>query len=239
LIGFFLWRKRKARKNAEELRKNEMAEYGFNPNSDPTLVAAAGAYTDDTSEGHEDNSGYRGWGATSSARKASTTLGSNGRAAGGLAPSETSSQPGAPGFQNSPNGASDHYSADPLMSGHPEATDGVAALGGVAAAGGLSRNRSGGADLRRGASNASSAYSTGHQSEASSDTPNVPGPYYQEEVPYNIYNDAAPSHGPYGDGSYGSGGGQPVIRDVQARRNTRIERAPTFPQTQGGIAQNF
>lgn len=236
LIGFFLWRKRKARKNAEELRKNEMAEYGFNPNSDPTLVAGAGAYTDNQSEPQDDSSGYRGWGATSSNRKASTTLGSNGRGNNGMAMSESSSQPGGNGYKDSPAGASDGYSADPLMNGHPEGGDGVAALG----AGGLTRNRSDAAGIRRGPSNASSAYSTGHQSEASSsDTPNASGPYYQEEVPYNIYNDAAPSHGPYGDGSYGGAGGQPVIRDVQARRNTRIERAPTFPQTQGGIAQNF
>jgi hypothetical protein len=67
----------------------------------------------------------------------------------------------------------------------------------------------------------------------------MPGPYYQEEVPYNIYNEANPAHGPYGDGSYGGTAAQPVIRDNQARRNTRIERAPTFPQGQGGIAQNF
>ncbi|EXJ82120.1 hypothetical protein A1O1_08189 [Capronia coronata CBS 617.96] len=239
LIGFFFWRKRKARKDAEELRKNEMAEYGFNPNSDPTLVPGVGAYTDNQSEPHDDTSGYRGWGATPSNRKASTTLGSNGRPAAGPALSESSSQPGGYAYQTSPNGASDHYSADPLMNGHPEAGDGVAALGAVGAAGGLNRNRSGTADIRRGPSNASSAYSTGHQSEASLETHNIPVPYYQEEVPYNIYNDHVPSDGPYGDGSYGGAGGQPVIRDVQARRNTRIERAPTFPQTQGGIAQNF
>jgi hypothetical protein len=122
------------------------------------------------------------------------------------------------------------------MNGHPESGDGVGALG--AAAGGLYRHRSGTGDIRRGPSNASSAYS-GHHSEASSDAPQMPGPYYQEEVPYNIYNDANASHGPYGDGSYGGAGVQPVIRDNQARRNTRIERAPTFPQGQGGIAQNF
>ncbi|KIW99636.1 uncharacterized protein Z518_11049 [Rhinocladiella mackenziei CBS 650.93] len=240
LIGFFCWRRRKARKSAEEQRKNEMAEYGFNPNNDPTLVPVGGAYTDNQSEAHEDNSGYRGWGATSSNRKASTTLGSNGRAAAaGVALSESSSQPGGYGVQSSPNGAVDQYSADPVTNGHPESGDGVAALGAGGLAGGLNRNHNGTADIRRGPSNASSAYSTGHQSEASSDTPQMPGPYYQEEVPYNIYNDAAPHHGPYGDGSYGGAGGQPVIRDVQARRNTRIERAPTFPQTQGGIAQNF
>ncbi|KIW31276.1 uncharacterized protein PV07_02937 [Cladophialophora immunda] len=236
LIGFFCWRKRKARKNAEELRKSEMAEYGFNPNSDPTLGVAAAAYTDNQSEGQDDTSGYRGWGATSSNRKASTTLGSNGRAAGGLALSESSSQPGGYATQASPNATSDQYSADPLMNGHPESGDGVAALG---TTGGLSRHRSGTGDIRRGPSNASSAYSSGHHSEASSEAPQMPGPYYQEEVPYNIYNEANAGHGPYGDGSYGGAGTQPVIRDNQARRNTRIERAPTFPQAQGGISQNF
>ncbi len=119
------------------------------------------------------------------------------------------------------------------MNGHPESGDGVAALGG------LHRHRSGTGDIRRGPSNASSAYSSGHQSDTSSETPAMPGPYFQEEVPYNIYNEANSGHGPYGDGSYGGSGGQPVIRDNQARRNTRMERAPTFPQAQGGIAQNF
>lgn len=236
LIGFFLWRKRKARKDAAELRKSEMQEYGFNPNSDPTLGVAAAAYTDTQSETQDDTSGYRGWGTAPSNRKASTTLGSNGRPAAGPALSESSSVPGGYGPNTSPNTASDHYSADPLMNGHPEGADGVAALG--AAAGGLARNRSATGDIRRGTSNASSAYS-GHHSDTSSDPPQMPGPYFQEEVPYNIYNDANAAHGPYGDGSYGGTAAQPVIRDNQARRNTRIERAPTFPQAQGGIAQNF
>ena len=69
----------------------------------------------------------------------------------------------------------------------------------------------------------------------------MPAPYYHEEVPYNIYNEAQPSHGPYGDGTYGGGpsAALPIVRDVQARRNTQIQRAPTFPQQAGGIAQNF
>ena len=211
-----------------------MAEYGFNPNHDPSLAAAGvagvagAAYAEDASDAPEENSGYRGWGNTSSNRKASTTLGSNSRPAG-LAVSDTGSQPG--GYQhqgNSPN------SGDPLMPSHPEQGDGVGAL---AAGAGLARHRSGNnSDIRRGPSNASSAYSNGPpHSEASSDVPGVPGHYYEQEQPYNVYNNG----GPYGDGSYGGTNGQPVIRDVQARRNTRIERAPTMPQTQGGIAQNF
>lgn len=223
-----------------------MAEYGFNPNNDQSLapVASAGAaYTEDASELTEDNSGYRGWGATSSNRKASTTLGSNGRP-GAPTASDGGSQPGGYAYNTSPNQASDHYSADGLM--NKEGSDNVGALGagaaattGTAALGAGARNRNSQSDVRRGPSNASSAYTNGRaHSEASSDAPEVPGPYYHEEVPYNVYSDAQPNHGPYGDGTYG-GDGQPVIRDVQARRNTRIERAPTFPQNQGGIAQNF
>jgi len=51
--------------------------------------------------------------------------------------------------------------------------------------------------------------------------------------------DNHPQAGAYGDHTYG-GGGQPVIRDVQARRNTRIE-SPSMSYQQGnaGIAQNF
>ena len=63
----------------------------------------------------------------------------------------------------------------------------------------------------------------------------APAPYYHEEGPYN-YIDAQAQQGPYGDGTYHPSG-QPVIRNVQARRNTRIERVPTLPNV--GIAQNF
>ena len=231
-----------------------MAEYGFNPNSDPTLasagvVGAAGvagaAYGEDASDGPEDRSGYRGWGATSSNRKASTTMGSNGRPHG-MTISDSGSQPGGYQHQGSSpaTNPSDHYSGDPLVHGHPEHGGGVGALGAGAAGAGeaaLVRNRSShNGDIKRGPSNASSAYSNGPpHSEASSDVPGVPGHYYGSEVPYNEYNEAAPQHGPYGDGSYGGATGQPVIRDVQARRNPRIDRAPTMPQTQGGISQNF
>lgn len=225
-----------------------MAEYGYNPNNDPTLPVGAAYTTDGVSEGNDD-SGYRGWGATSTSnRKASTTLGSNSRAAAvagiGTAVSDAGSQ-GGYGIQPSPSAgnASDGLSQDPLVHGYPDANmtgaAGAAAVGGAAAAGGAYQHTQPGAGVHRGPSNASSAYSgVGARSEASSDAPDVPRPYHQEEVPYNIYNDIQPGHGPYGDGTYGAQNDQPVIRDVQARRNTRIERAPTFPQ-QGGIAQNF
>lgn len=243
ILGIWFWRRRKAKKNAEELRKNEMAEYGFNPNTDPTLPVAA-AYTDGGSDGNED-SGYRGWGATSStARKPSTTLGSNSRAAamgGGMAISENGSH--GYGTQPSPNAPSD----DPLVQGYTDAGAGTGAgvaaavAGGTAAGSNRNRYSAVSSGIHRGPSNASSQYSANGpaMSEAESDQQHMPNTdYYNNEVPYNIYNDVQPGHGPYGDGTYPQQNDQPVIRDVQARRNTRIERAPTFPQ-QGGISQNF
>lgn len=225
-----------------------MAEYKYNPNEDPTLPIGV-AYTDGGSAADED-SGYRGWGATSVAtRKPSTTLGSQGRASAmaGLAMSDGGSQTYY--TQPSPsNGPSEAHSEYPLIQNqHPEATDGIIGLGaaaggaaGLAASRGVRSQRnsmvSGGAGIHRGPSNASSAYSAGGISEASSDIPEVPQrTYYQEEVPYNVYNDVS-RHQPYDT----NGMEQAVVKDVQARRNTRIERVPTFPSiNQGGIAQNF
>jgi hypothetical protein len=91
-------------------------------------------------------------------------------------------------------------------------------------------------DIRRGTSNASSAYSAGVHSEGSEDAHMVnagTGHYYDENSAY--YH---PSQAQYGDPTYGSAA--PVIRDVQARRNTRIENAAVYPQQgNAGIAQNF
>jgi len=88
VAGLFLWRKRNQRKSEKEERKKEMEEYGYNPNHDPTLPAVAA-----TDEIVEDQSGYRGWGVTSSSnRQASTTV------SGGMAhPSDGSyHSPGSP-----------------------------------------------------------------------------------------------------------------------------------------------
>ena len=251
VIGLlFLWRRRKARKTAEEQRRKEIEEYGFNPNNDPHISAVGGAanYGETGAEMAEDNSGYRGWGNTvaSTGRKTSTNHGSG---KGNPVGSETGSNPGGYGLQGSPSHAtanvSEGHSGDPLVA-TPNldgdfAPEPVGALGGAAAgvaAGHSHSNR----DIRRDPSNASSAYSAGPaQSDASEIESGIPGgnqgPYYHDDGPY--YSESQPQHGPYGDGSYG-GGPQPVIRDVQARRNTRIERAPTFPQPgNSGIAQNF
>ncbi|KAL9041231.1 MAG: hypothetical protein Q9180_001418 [Flavoplaca navasiana] len=231
LAALFWWRRRKQRKDAEELRRKEVEEYGFNPNNDPTLPAVAGASNsgDDPTEMREaDGSGYRGWGTTTTAtttRKPSTTL-SSGNGGIGIARSGSGSDPGGYQVQGSPtagtNQSSDVHSGDPLVgNGRPLTSDSetIGALGAAPPANGNRQDR----DIHRGPSNASSAYSGGHRSEHSGDGGGAPGQQYYNDGMY--YDDAMPQHGPYGDGTYG--GGHPVIRDVPARRNTRIEN-PKF-----------
>ncbi|KAL8845797.1 MAG: hypothetical protein Q9221_009066 [Calogaya cf. arnoldii] len=231
LAALFWWRRRKQRKDAEELRRKEVEEYGFNPNNDPTLPAVAGASSngDDPSEMREaDGAGYRGWGTTTTAttaRKPSTTL-SSGNGGIGIARSGSGSDPGGYHAQGSPtagtNQGSDVHSGDPLVAnGRPLTSDSetIGALGAAPPANGNRQDR----DIHRGPSNASSAYSGGHRSEHSGDGGGAAGQQYYNEGMY--YDDGMPQHGPYGDGTYG--GGHPVIRDVPARRNTRIEN-PKF-----------
>jgi hypothetical protein len=106
-------------------------------------------------------------------------------------------------------------------------------IGVLGAAPVAANNRTG--DIHRGPSNASSAYSAANRSEASEEShmsaAHPSGGYYGENPYYGDIN----THGAYGDESY-----QPVIRDVQARRNTRIENPGVYPrQGNAGIAQNF
>lgn len=216
------------RKDAEELRRKEVEEYGYNPNNDPTLPAVGSASGDGPFEMREDGStGYRGWGTTavaSSGRKASTTL--SGPSAGGIgmAYSEGTSPTHGP--------VSDTRSDNPLMDGRPLSTE-AEALGAMGPA--VSGNRSG--DINRGPSNASSSYSAANRSDGSGEAGLGGGQYYNNQ--YDTGN-------PYGgEAAYGNPpgraemSGQPVIRDVQARRNTRIENPSHFPQQSAGIAQNF
>ena len=243
LAALFLWRRRKQRKDAEELRRKEVEEYGFNPNNDPTLpvVGGAGSSGDDPSEMTQtDGAGYRGWGTTSTNRNPSTTLASS-QGAIGVARSTSGSDNGRY-VNGSPtagtNQSSDVQSNDPLVGNlnhdRPlsEDSETIGALGPMPTNG----NRQ---DIHRGTSNASSAYSGAHRSDTSGEGA-VPGTapaqqYYNENM---FYDEGMPQHGPYGDGSYG--GGQPIIRDVSARRNTRIENPSVIPQQgNAGIAQNF
>jgi hypothetical protein len=230
LAALFLWRKRKARKDAEELRRKEVEEYGYNPNNDPTLPAVAGgsAGHDGPFEMREDgSSGYRGWGTTtavgSSGRKASTTI-SGGQSAGGIGMAYSE------GTSPSQGPTSDTRSDNALVGeGHPGETEALGAMGPAASA-----NRNG--DINRGPSNASSSYSAAGRSDGSGELGGFGGGYNQYDAAGNPYN---------GETSFGSQpgraemGGQPIIRDVQARRNTRIENPAHFPQQSAGISQNF
>jgi hypothetical protein len=225
--GLFWWRKRKQRKVDEDERRKEMEAYGFNPNHDPTLPVVGGMGDPD------DQSGYRGWGAgtTSSNRKASTTLSSG-------AGQPASYSPGSPN-------ANTDASGEPLVAGAGAGAGVGAAMAADAAS--HSRNTtmdsdtmgsynaqgmaSGGRGVQRGPSNASSTYSMGNQSHHSAD---APIPVSTNEQYYTDYYQTGPYDNPYGQGQ------EAIIRDNPARRNTRIERAPTFPnQGSSGIAQNF
>lgn len=220
LAGILFWRKRKAKKLAEEERRKEAEDYGFNPNNDPSLPPIGGAAV---MGAQDDPSGYRGWGATSSGRKASTNMSSG----AGMAMSERDS---GFGYHHaaSPSDGTIQYSDGRPTSGEGEP---VGVLG--AAAVGNKRN----ADIQRGPSNASSAYSAANHSEASEES-HMSGrhaPYYEDNA---YYSEMPPQYGPYAEGPHDSA--QPVIRDVQARRNTRIENPAVFPrQGNSGIAQNF
>ncbi|MBE7159525.1 MAG: hypothetical protein INR62_14020 [Rhodospirillales bacterium] len=242
-LGIWFWRKRKSKKNAAEQRQKEMEDYSYNPNGDPTLPAI-GSDAGGTTQMQEDHSsGYRGWGAaaagTMSNRKQSTTLsaGNTHDMAGSGAGSDYG--PSYGGYRNSPHGnTSDGHSGDPLVYGHQRSTmgsDDIAELGtgpsvGAAAAGG---------GIRRGPSNASSAYSAGARSD--DDHPPMPPPGQAYDYNPNGGGFGYGQAGPYGDGSYGGGGqaDMPVVRDVSARRNTRIQPGGSYQQGNSGIAQNF
>ncbi|KXT06892.1 hypothetical protein AC578_7190 [Pseudocercospora eumusae] len=230
LAGIFLWRKRKQKKAAEEARRKEVEDYGFNPNNDPTLPTVV---SESGHEMSEDNSGYRGWGAAgASTRKMSTTL-SGGHTQGQLSDSGSNPYGG-----HSPSGGISEQSGDPLMHQRRETMNsdvGSLGQGPIAGAG-----TQGG--MKRGPSNASSTYTTGAHSDVSAEMP-PPGSMPSS---YDAYNPAAgygySQHGPYGDGSYGGTGGQdgmPVVQDVSARRNTRIQQPGNYQQGNSGIAQNF
>jgi hypothetical protein len=228
LAGLFFWRKRKARKDAEEERRKEVEDYSYNPNADPT-VPAVGLVADGPYEMKEDaSSGYRGWGSTtaggSTGRKASTTM--SGGVAGGAYSDATSPTRG---------NISDTRSGEPLI----ESSGSYSPEGEILGAMGPSAAGNRGADVHRGPSNASSSYSAAARSDGSGDNP--------IGVAYgggNTYYDQYGSSSPYGDQYNGQQQrpelpGQPVIRDNPARRNTRIENPSHYPQQSAGISQNF
>lgn len=222
LAGIFLWRKRRQRKDAEEQRRKEVEDYGYNPNADPTIPAVAGAAAYEMRE--DGSSGYRGWGSTtlagSAGRKGSTTMSGGAGASYSDATSPTRA------------GVSDARSGEPLMAEAPPSPEGeILGAMGPSAAG----NR---ADVHRGPSNASSSYSAAARSDGSGD-----GPIGVAYGGGNQYYDQYGAGNPYADNGYGGRpaevAGSPVIRDVTARRNTRIENPAHYPQQSAGISQNF
>lgn len=236
------------------MRRKEVEEYGFNPNNDPSLPPVGGAvspYDHTPTQPSDDVSGYRGWGTTSAGRKASTNLSSGAGGMGGLAMSEASSVPGGyhAHHQTTPSEGTIQFSQGSTarpMSGTGE-EDGIGVLGAAPPAAAAAHNSTRASDIRRGPSNASSAYSAANHSETS-DESNIsathPASPFYDDAPYDPHQSHnAPqqsAYGAYGDGPYASPSSQPVIRDVQARRNTRIESPAVFPrQGNAGIAQNF
>lgn len=221
--GLFFWRKRKQRKDAEEMRRKEVEEYGYNPNNDPTIPVVGSGGSDGPFEmREEEGSGYRGWGTTavaSSGRKASTTL-SGGQSGGGIGMAYSDGSP--------THAVSDTRSDNPLVDHHED--EGMGAMGPATA---------GNRDINRGPSNASSQYSAANRSDGSGDGPGGynNGQYYDQYGGGNPYTDATPYGSPQ---NRAEASGQPVIRDVSARRNTRIENPSHYPgQQSAGISQNF
>lgn len=229
LAALFFWRRRKQNKAAEEARRKEVEEYGYNPNTNPTIPALA---ADTRSEMAEDSStGYRGWGAgRSSNRNPSTTF-----SGGHPQASDAGSVPG--GFSTSPTafGGSDGRNSDM----YPKQRDTMNSddLGALGAAPIAANNNRG--EMRRGPSNASSSYSAGHRS--ADDMDQGMGQHHTSDSLGSTQHTYSfnQSSGPYGDGSYGGGDGMPVVRDVSARRNTRIEQGGGYQQGNSGISQNF
>jgi len=235
VLGLFLYRRRKSKKTAQEARRKEVEEYGYNPNDDPTLPAVGVAGGDEMAE--DSSNGYRGWGNTSvNNRKASSTVpsGFSGTTAPGSEP--------APPVPTSPagNGLSEKSTA-PLIDTPIASSNlgyGLAGAGGAVGLGAAAASRDHnehpaeleGSGVQRGPSNASSSYSMAGRTDDSND--------HQGDYGYDRdYSQYTPH---YGGADMSQ---QPVVRDVNARRN-----APTRVEGNGGgwgqqgnssISQNF
>jgi hypothetical protein len=219
-VLFFL-RRRKQRKDAEDLRRKEVEEYGFNPNGDGALTstATAAAGGGDSSEMRQtDTGGYRGWGNTAA-------HGNSGRGPStGVASTAQTRSPTDALSQKSSGNQLANIKERPLSSASEE----LGAMGPAAA-----NNRSN--DIRRGPSNASSSYSMAARSDGSIGE-TAPGGAYGQAQFYSDHNDAA--FGVSG-GGFDPANQHPVIRDNLARRATRIENLNHQPQPSTGISQNF
>lgn len=215
VLGLWWWRKRRARQESEEERRKEVEDYSYNPNADPT-IPAVGLGADQYEMRDEGGSGYRGWGSTTAAgsmgRKASTTM------SGGMTTAAFSDGAGHT------RGNLSETKTDPTVDGSSSPEGEILGAMGPSAA----NNRGG--DVRRGPSNASSSYSATGRSEGSDGGMYANGGAYYDQYGQNPYNN---------DQRAQELGGQAVIRDNPARRNTRIENPAHYPQQSAGIAQNF
>ncbi|CCU77230.1 hypothetical protein BGHDH14_bgh01093 [Blumeria hordei DH14] len=221
LAATFFWRHRRQRKDAEELRRKEVEEYGYNPNHDPTFPVLGPSGSDGPAEMQEGIAGYRGWGTTAiPGRQISSTM-SAGRMTSdgiGLAYSE--------GESPTHGTMSDTRSENALIYDRPTSSSEKEPLGAL----GPAVNADVNANINRGPSNASSSYSITNKSDGSGDGSKE---FYNiQNMPGNIY----PGESTSGRAEMAA---QPVIRDVSARRNTRIESPSHFPQQSAGISQNF
>lgn len=229
LAALFIFRRRKQRKHAEELRRKEVEEYGYNPNQDPTIpvIGSLDSNGKDPQEMREENAGYRGWGATAPApapvRNNSNKMSASSNSAVmtgiGMAYSE--------GESPTHGTMSDTKSDNPLISelnGYSNERDPLGNMG-------PTTTGNSNVNINRGNSNASSSYSAANRSDESGE---INGRYYGQQYSSENY-----SRVPDNTTGRVEMPAQPVIRDVQARRNTRIESPSHFPQQSTGISQNF
>jgi LPXTG-motif cell wall-anchored protein len=259
----FFWKKRRRDRENSEMRRKEVEDYGFNPNSPPNAGGANSSNGDDAPyEMQEGSVGYRGWGSTGkTSNMGSTGVPSSVGTAQPLSPvglvfpeSTYDNGNGYTGVPTSPNTATFHVKTPPSdggmssaplinnnLSGARPGTADSAVIAAITALQGPAApdNRQDG--IHRGISNASSNYSTATHSDQSDI--GMPSGHY--DTPYygdGGYDDAHNYSGRYDDGHNYQQYPPPVIREVQARRNTQIETPPTthFPQQgNSGIAQNF
>ncbi|KAI5784557.1 hypothetical protein EDC01DRAFT_604768, partial [Geopyxis carbonaria] len=255
ILLLLFWKKRQQNKQIQTSREKQVEDYGYNSNSSPSAAVGAGGTCSSTTgeetpyDTIESSEGYRGWGSTNGRRKVSN-----------VGSSIAISQPGGNAYSDNhhhaANSAEVHNPIAPTGYGpnytggetyhentgirfagrHSETVDSNITTGMIVPA----NSHDGG--IQRGISNASSNYSEITHSDNSDGVPssghNVR--YYASGALEDNQNYSEQAYPIYPEeGGYMS---PPVIRDVQARRNTRIE-TPTnahFPQQgNSGIAQNF
>ena len=197
-----------------------------------------------------DNAGYRGWGSTAGGRK-TTVAGSN---TAGYPISSTENTVSDGGYNNPAGAGVPGYSGtvSELYSGintpsspvYPDSI-GLLAAGRVAPSPAFTESTMGvlptfdsGGGLNRGISNASSNYSAVTHSDQSDYDRGQSHYYGSDTQEYDAAYFSNGSHMYYDDPS----NPPPVIRDVEARRNTRIETPTSAHSPQhgsSGLAQNF